>query len=120
MNGLDHFRSLKGDPKVQGGLRKILVAICGALVLMFTVASVGDISAATYVVEKSRKVYRDQKVERYSVRSVQRALYEAGYRITVDGRMGPQTRLVLRQFQRDHGMPPSGRVNRETLTELGL
>jgi peptidoglycan hydrolase-like protein with peptidoglycan-binding domain len=105
---------------VQGGLRKILIATCGALVLMLTVGFFGDVKAATYVVEKRYKVYRTKQVERYSVRSVQRALYEAGYRVTVDGRMGPQTRVVLREFQRDHGMPPSGRVNRETLTKLGL
>jgi hypothetical protein len=105
---------------VQGGFRKILVAICGALVLQFTGGSLVAVKAAAYMVESRHKVYRAENVERYSVRSVQRALYEAGYRITVDGRMGPQTRTVLRQFQRDHGMPPSGRVNRETLTELGL
>lgn len=98
-------------------LRNAFIIACGAVVLMFSAGSPIPAEAGYYTTH--RTVYR-QKVHRYSARSVQRALREAGYRIAVDGRIGPQTRAALRDFQDAHGLEPTGRVNRATLTKLGL
>jgi peptidoglycan hydrolase-like protein with peptidoglycan-binding domain len=104
---------------VQTRSGKVFMVVCGALVLMFSAGSLVPAEAGTYGVHGTRKVYK-KKVPRYNSRSVQRALREAGYRIAVDGIIGPETRAALRQFQSDHGLTPSGEVNYQTLTKLGL
>ena len=98
-------------------LLNAFIITCGAVVLMFSAGSLVPAEAGYYVTH--RTVYK-QKAHRYSARSVQRALREEGYRIAVDGRIGPQTRAALRDFQDAHGLAPTGRVNRATLTKLGL
>ena len=98
-------------------LRNAFILMCGALILTFSAGSLVPAEAGYYVTH--RTVYK-KRVARYSARSVQRALREEGYRIAVDGRIGPQTRAALRDFQSVHGLAPTGRVNRPTLTKLGL
>jgi len=104
---------------VQTRLQKTIMVICGALVLMFSAGSLVPADAGTYVVHRTHRVYQ-KKVTRYNARSVQRALREGGYRIAVDGKIGPKTRAALREFQSDHGLTPTGEVNNQTLTKLGL
>jgi peptidoglycan hydrolase-like protein with peptidoglycan-binding domain len=56
----------------------------------------------------------------HAVRVLQRALRAAGGDLVVDGRFGPQTRRVLRAFQREHDdRHPSGRCDREVVFLLG-
>lgn len=44
------------------------------------------------------------------VRTLQLALSQAGYRVGQDGEFGPRTDMVVRQFQRQHGLDPDGKV----------
>ncbi|HAA05806.1 MAG TPA: hypothetical protein DCE18_20915 [Syntrophobacteraceae bacterium] len=56
----------------------------------------------------------------YSLRSVQRALYDLGYPVPVNGVWGSSTHRALRDFQFNNGLEPTGRVDRSTLDMLGL
>ena len=55
-----------------------------------------------------------------TVREVQRTLVDRGFRVGVDGIMGPRTQAALRQFQKSENLDPTGRLNRQTLVALGL
>jgi hypothetical protein len=72
------------------------------------------VPAPTYT-PAPRRVYRG-----YNVQSVQRALNDLGYRVTVDGVWGPQSREALRDFQYNNGLEATGRIDRATLDRLGL
>ena len=52
---------------------------------------------------------------------VQAALMRRGYyKGDIDGLLGPLTRAALKTFQIHEGLTPSGRMNVETLTSLGI
>jgi His-Xaa-Ser repeat protein HxsA len=52
---------------------------------------------------------------------VQMALSMKGYHPgSFDGVLGPQTRAALQTFQRDHGIPATGRMDTATLDALGI
>lgn len=64
-----------------------------------------------------RRVYRDRSVEA----DVQAALRRRGYyRGPIDGDIGPGTRSAIRAYQYDHGLRPTGSINRALLDRLGL
>ena len=55
------------------------------------------------------------------VRRAQEALEKAGYEIgKPDGQLGPRTIAVLKRFQTDHFLTPSGQLDDTTLGALGL
>lgn len=54
----------------------------------------------------------------HAVRVLQRALRAAGGDLVVDGRFGPQTRDVVKAYQRHWNYRPSGRTNEETVFML--
>ncbi len=54
-----------------------------------------------------------------TVRRVQQALAQRGHNVEVDGIFGPQTRMALRLYQEEHGMPADGRLDQQTLRALG-
>ncbi len=50
-----------------------------------------------------------------SVIKVQTALRNAGFDAgVIDGKMGPRTRQALKEFQSSHGLPASGRLDKQT------
>ncbi len=54
-----------------------------------------------------------------STREIQKALKNAGfYQASVDGKMGPQTRAAVKEFQRVHGLHDDGIVGRQTWSKL--
>jgi len=55
-----------------------------------------------------------------STREIQQALNRHGAALEVDGVTGPDTRTALRAFQRDAGLPITGRADAWTLVALGL
>jgi peptidoglycan hydrolase-like protein with peptidoglycan-binding domain len=55
------------------------------------------------------------------VKAVQQALKDKGHDPGgVDGKMGPKTQAALRDFQSKEGLTPSGRLDAETLSKLGV
>lgn len=56
-----------------------------------------------------------------TVREVQRRLVSLGYYMgSADGVLGPSTRAALNGFQRDHKLPVTGRIDRDTLAALQM
>ena len=52
---------------------------------------------------------------------VQRALKRRGYYSgAVDGDIGPRSRAAIREYQADHGLPITGRVDGSLIRSLGL
>jgi KAP family P-loop domain/Putative peptidoglycan binding domain len=54
------------------------------------------------------------------ISKLQEALTQAGFSVTVDGLMGPQTQKALRDFQREMGLEPSGEPDPATIEALRL
>lgn len=61
-----------------------------------------------------------ERMHRSSVHEAQKALSSKGYSVGVDGIMGPKTREALRNFQRDQGLSETGRLDRQTMSALGI
>ena len=60
-------------------------------------------------------------VDSATVRHVQKTLNDRGFRTGgVDGRMGPQTQAAIVNFQRAEKLPPTGKLDKPTLTALGV
>jgi peptidoglycan hydrolase-like protein with peptidoglycan-binding domain len=60
-------------------------------------------------------------VDADTVRKVQKTLNDRGFRTGgVDGRMGPQTQAALVNFQRAEKLQPTGKLDRQTLSALGV
>jgi len=54
------------------------------------------------------------------VKSVQEALNAHGAKLKADGQWGKETREAIKSFQKESGMKPTGRLNKETRAKLGL
>jgi len=56
-----------------------------------------------------------------TVAAVQRRLSQGGYyRGSVDGVIGPATRVAIRSFERNNGLPVDGEIDRQLLRTMGL
>ena len=56
-----------------------------------------------------------------TVRQAQERLISEGFNPgAVDGRLGPQTRQGLKDFQTSQGLEPSGQLDTQTIAALGL
>lgn len=74
--------------------------------------------AGTESVHKTRSVGESRSAT--NVQDVQSALSSRGYDLQVDGIMGPNTKSALTRFQRDQGIPETGRMDTETMRALNL
>ena len=55
------------------------------------------------------------------VRNVQRALREDGYYVgDTEGNFCQETRIAVRRYRRDHGLPVVGKIDEEFLRTLGF
>ena len=54
------------------------------------------------------------------ITAVQEALRDQGARITVDGKLGPQTVKLLRHYQSLHGLPVTGKPDKRTMAALKI
>ena len=60
-------------------------------------------------------------VDSQTVKKVQKTLTDRGYRTGgIDGRMGPQTKAAVRNFQKSERLEPTGQLNSQTLVALGV
>jgi peptidoglycan hydrolase-like protein with peptidoglycan-binding domain len=58
---------------------------------------------------------------REQVKAVQQALKDKGHDPgAIDGLMGPKTRTALKDFQKKEGMKDTGRLDRDTMSKLGV
>ena len=68
------------------------------------------------ITEASTAVTADQRFAR-----VQERLARAGYyRGPIDGVMGPRTRYAIRVYERRHGLPADGIIDRHLLATMGI
>jgi peptidoglycan hydrolase-like protein with peptidoglycan-binding domain len=51
-------------------------------------------------------------------KDIQRALKNAGFDVTVDGKMGPKTKKAIEEFQKSKGLKADGKVGPKTWAEL--
>lgn len=56
--------------------------------------------------------------KKYTVREVQTALVKHGYKITVDGIMGKNTKAAVTMFQKTNGLVPDGIIGQKTAKVL--
>ena len=65
---------------------------------------------------KTNGLVVDRKI---NVRFVQTLLNEAGFKLgNIDGKMGPRTKLAVRQFQKAQGLKVDGKIGYRTLNKL--
>lgn len=87
--------------------KRALHVVAIASVFVFLMASAMDCFAA--------KAAPDSQVK-----AVQTALNKEGYRVKVDGKMGPQTEAALMKFQKVKGLPVTGKADAATMKKLGV
>lgn len=69
----------------------------------------------------NRGAYIDRGYNGSVVARVQQRLARAGfYRGAIDGVMGPRTRYAIRVYERSHGLPAGGVIDRRLLATMGL
>lgn len=61
-----------------------------------------------------------KQLGRSGVRRMQQALDKNGQHVRADGVMGPKTRQALQSYQKSKGMAANGRINQQTLADLGV
>lgn len=54
------------------------------------------------------------------VKRIQSALDQKGEHVTVDGKWGKQTAAAVRSFQKENGLPTTGRADHQTMQKLGV
>ena len=67
--------------------------------------------------QSSSSLMQDKK----TVRQVQQALNDQGYKAgKADGKWGSKSQKALKEFQKAKGMEPTGQLNQEAITALGI
>jgi len=60
-----------------------------------------------------------EEIPKGKTRQIQFALKKAGlYKGAIDGKIGPQTRRAIREFQKSKGLEPDGKIGKKTWDEL--
>ena len=67
-------------------------------------------------------VYATSRInDDHTVAAVQRRLSQGGYyHGAVDGVIGPATRVAIRSYERNNGLPVDGEIDRQLLRTMGL
>jgi peptidoglycan hydrolase-like protein with peptidoglycan-binding domain len=65
-----------------------------------------------------KQAFSESVIGAPTVSQIQTALRRAGYSISVDGKMGKQTRKAVRDFQRANGLVVDGKVGKKTWSLL--
>jgi peptidoglycan hydrolase-like protein with peptidoglycan-binding domain len=82
-------------------------------------ASVAGADYSAVASEPYSGIYRTPSGFELQASSIQKALKAAGYyQGQVDGKIGPDTREAVRNFQRDNGLTPDGIVGKTTWSRL--
>ena len=76
-------------------------------------------AGAASVASPSVRVKAGSSSTKPTTREIQQALKNAGfYQGVIDGKMGPQTRDAIKEFQRVHGLSDDGVVGKQTWAKL--
>ncbi|MFD8484103.1 peptidoglycan-binding protein [Kitasatospora sp. NPDC059673] len=86
---------------------RMLLALLAAALILTGLAAAGPAPAASATAKPSSKA----KTEQEEVKEIQRRLVVHGYPVTVDGSYGARTLYAVQDFQRDHGLAPTGFVH---------
>jgi peptidoglycan hydrolase-like protein with peptidoglycan-binding domain len=85
-----------------------------------TLAALGLPNEPVVTVERRAPIFVVPPVSA-TVRQVQHALSQRGFQVgPADGIMGPATQTALRNFQVSENLEATGRINRQTLSALGV
>jgi len=105
---------------VRSLLSRALIVVFATSLLLALATGAG--SAAMYDVQE--RVLGERVLARGSwgadVFTLQLHLREIGYDLAADGLYGSETESVVKAFQRDYGLPVTGRVDKATLERLAL
>jgi hypothetical protein len=129
LNNLRQIQCLAAGPRqwsarggafdMRTGLRGVFAALCIAVLVTFAVGLFTPTPAAKSPSTRS-SVHKQKKVGSSEVRTIQKALNLKGYKVKVNGKMDKPTRAAIKKFQSDHGLEATGRVDEDTLAELGI
>ena len=61
-----------------------------------------------------------QKMNSDTIREAQQKLADQGFDVKADGKMGPNTKQAIRDFQSQNSIPETGRLDQKTLAALGV
>ncbi|WP_051055599.1 MULTISPECIES: peptidoglycan-binding domain-containing protein [Kitasatospora] len=86
---------------------RILLALLAAVLVLTGLAAAVPAPTATAAAKPSSKA----RADREEVKEIQRRLVAHGYPVTVDGSYGARTLYAVQDFQRDHGLAPTGLVH---------
>jgi peptidoglycan hydrolase-like protein with peptidoglycan-binding domain len=100
-------------------LRGVFAALCIAVLVTFAAGSF-TLTPAAKSPSNLSSVHKKKAVGSSKIRTIQKALNLKGYKVKVNGKMNKQTRTAIKKFQSDHGLEATGRVDEDTLAELGI
>ncbi len=93
----------------------LIVTLCLAAFSFMGVAS-----ATEKVVSKKPLRKNVALLEKSRVKEVQQVLIDAGFKTKASGFLGPQTRRALKNYQKRNGLKATGRLNKATLSKMGI
>ena len=104
----------------------VIPAVCLALALSVVSGAVAADRDATgktdgTMSDKIQKKVAGEPVDREQdpLKAAQKALQAKGYEVgDVDGKLGPKTRAAVKAFQKDEGLPVTGRLDTGTMARL--
>lgn len=95
----------------------ILMVTVAAFACSTVVIAADSKSSTKATASKSKK---KSALDTETVKEVQNALVDAGYKIKVDGKMGRQVRTALKKYQKKNRLKVTGRIDKATLGKMGL
>lgn len=69
---------------------------------------------------KSTSTEPTESLSTARVKTIQRALHQAGYKVHIDGQLGAGTRAALKKYQRARDLTPTGQPDVATLARLNI
>ncbi len=99
--------------------RILVVAFCCVSLTAFTVAAGEQSPGAKGTVKKATvKKSGKRTIPNKDVMQVQEALNKQGFKLKLDGLMGPKTRGALKKYQKKNGLKVTGKTDKTTLAKL--
>lgn len=101
------------------------MSVGGIAVADQTSATTPSASAPTAKMEKQADTKHSKHASRASheayvawVKKTQQALNAAGAKLKIDGKLGKETRMAIRDFQKKNGLKVNGHLNKATRAKL--